>query len=170
MVEIHKKLHDIAIKLSVYSSILDFGLMLSAILVGYKVFPKQLSYTLLFVFTNAITYVTLMIVAFFLLAFVIKYRSKIINIDITTRKQILPAFSRGKFAPIQVRKVKVYTVQNVVSSNSQPAKVMNVPSAADNKIQYVKNKDELFVNLNGTWLAAERDKFLKVKKPYVESQ
>ncbi|MGC8516694.1 MAG: hypothetical protein ACP5MT_02255 [Candidatus Acidifodinimicrobium sp.] len=169
MDEMHKRLYDIAIKLSVYSSILDFGLMLSTLLLGYKILPKALSYTLLLVFTNAITYLTLAILALFSLAYIIKYRSKIININASTRKPIVPFFSRRNLAAAPIRKVKVYTLQGI-GAKSSPVKIMNVPKPSEDKIQYVKNKDALFVNLNGAWLAADRDKFLRVKKPYVESQ
>ncbi|MCW1301949.1 MAG: hypothetical protein OH316_02340 [Candidatus Parvarchaeota archaeon] len=168
MGEIHKRLHDLAIKLSVYSSILDFGLMLSVLLVGYKVFPEQISSMLLSIFTRAITYITLTTITFFLLAFVIKNRSMIINIRTTPRRTVFSLLNRGQFTPPVVRKVKVYTVGDKVADTAQPVRLSNVNPPREAKVNYVRDDGKLFVNLNGVWLAAGKDRFLKVKRPYVE--
>lgn len=173
MGEIHKRFHDLAIRLSIYSSILDFGLMLSALLVGYRIFPKQFSSTLLFIFTNAIAYITLAIVVFFLLAFIMKNRARVVNIKITSYRPVFPLLNRGHFTPPSVRKVKVYTVDSWTGSAAQPAESVKIsyPSVLKRgRIDYMKNNGEVFVNLNGTWLAAGKDRFLKVKRPYLRPQ
>ena len=81
MVELHKKLSSTAIRLSVYSSVLDFGLTMSVLLLQKNELPAGMTNLLISIFDNAITYVTLLIIGLFVAAFFLKHQEKVISIS-----------------------------------------------------------------------------------------
>jgi hypothetical protein len=157
MTELHKHLSDTAIKLSVYSSVLDFGLAVSVAFL-----PKNGSFGFLIsIFTSAITYVTLAIIALFIAAFVLKYKEKVVKIYTNT---LLRQSKLNKW-----RKMTVYSAPNIPIQEDERKAVMRVPSNIrinDLAVQHVVNrKNESFIRFNGVWYKSDKNKFEKVSKP-----
>ncbi len=152
----HEHLYKIAIKLSIYSSILDFGLMLSVFLLNSKIVPYSLSSFMTSTFSIGISYLTATIILLFSLSFLLRFKQKFVTIDIKDTKP--------KYTPIKVKvsiadepkkePSKVYIKQNVgINTNDEPI------------IQRVSNDNKSFVKVNGVWYLAGKDKFERIKLP-----
>ncbi len=161
MAELHKHLSDTAIKLSVYSSILDFGLAMSVAFLQKNGGPFA---SLVNIFTIAITYITLLIVALFVAAFALKYRQNVVN--------IYTAVLAGQAKPKTFSKVKIYAEPSIPSQEDDRKAVMRVPSdlrVNDLAVQHVVNsRNESFVKFNGVWYKSDKNKFEKVARPDYE--
>lgn len=154
----HERLYKTAIKLSVYSSVLDFGLMLSVFLINSKVLPYTFSSFLMGMFSTAISYITAAIIALFSLSFVLRMKQKIVVIKTQPKETQHTEYKRIKViatAPETTKPVVVRMSAPVANSASTPAPA----------IQRVVNNGKSFVNFNGVWYAAGRDRFERVKSP-----
>ena len=159
MAELHKHLSDTAIKLSVYSSVLDFGLALSVAFI-----PKGGALgALVDVFTNAITYATLIIVAMFIIAFVLKHKENVIKIY---------SFPVRSEKALPEKKISVRAAVHVLSDADERKAVLKVPQQLkydDLTVQHVVNsKNESFVRFNGIWYKSYNGKFEQVARPDYE--
>ncbi|MCL4399324.1 hypothetical protein M1293_02345 [Candidatus Parvarchaeota archaeon] len=160
MEEWHKRLSNIAIKLSVYSSFLDFGLTVSVLLLQRKDIPFVASSILVSIFDNAIAYLTVVIIAFFSAALVLKHRSKIIKIYVSKKKNVnVPKHDS----------IKVY----MSSNNAPPAPKQLIVKQAGYILQrdsplaqrVVNKRKDSFIKFNGIWYKASENKFDRVPRP-----
>ncbi len=159
MVELHKHLSDTAIKLSVYSSILDFGLALSVAFI-----PKGGALgALVGIFTVAITYVTLVIIAMFFAAFVLKHKENVIKIY---------SFPLRREKAVPAKRILVQASTHALSEADERKAVLKVPQQLkynDLAVQHVINsKNESFVRFNGIWYKSANGKFEQVARPDYE--
>lgn len=163
MKALHKTLSETAIRLSVYSTIFDFGLMLSVVLLQRKVFPIGLSSLFIGVFDDAITYLTLAIACLFAAAYVLKHKENVVKIY-TNIKEL-----KQETYPVKYQKMTIKTTPNRLMEEPQKA-VMRIPASLSNNdddfVQRVTNsRNESFIRLNGIWYKSERGKFERIAKP-----
>lgn len=158
MAKLHKHLSDTAIRLSVYSSVLDFGLAISVAFIPRNGPLGFLTGT----FTNALTYLTLAIIALFSTAFVLKHRERIVNIPYTR------LFSKPE-KPGLPGKIKIYAKPHIPTHVDERKAVMKVPSQVminDLAVQHVTNqRNESFIKYNGVWYKAGENRFEQVARP-----
>ncbi|MCL4373057.1 hypothetical protein M1384_03270 [Candidatus Parvarchaeota archaeon] len=153
----HSVLSSTAVKLSVYSSFLDFGLAISVFFLQRKLLPFAMTSFLLNLFDTAIAYLTFAIIGLFLAAMALKFRERIITITPHAYKA----------QNINVRKVKVSLPKENFNENRAKTAILKVkPEAANQQIQRVvtKNKQD-FIKFNGVWYKVAKDKFDKVARP-----
>jgi hypothetical protein len=79
--KVHSILSSTAVKLSVYSSFLDFGLTISVFLLQRKILPIAMSSFLLNLFDDAIAYLTFAIIFLFLAAVILRLKEQVIVIS-----------------------------------------------------------------------------------------
>lgn len=160
MAELHKKLSNTAIKLSVYSSVLDFGLTISVLLLQKNDLPAGITNMLINLFDNAITYVTLLIVGLFGAAFVMKYKENVIKIYTS-------AIASQK--PEKANKIVVFAAPAHIRTEDDRKAIMRVPQQLGNNdlaVQRVVNdKNESFIRFNGVWYKTGDGRFEKVARP-----
>ncbi|MCL5101234.1 MAG: hypothetical protein M1348_01320 [Candidatus Parvarchaeota archaeon] len=164
MAELHKKLSDTAIRLSVYSSVLDFGLTISVLLLQKNDLPAGVTGMLINMFDNAITYVTLLIVGLFGIAFVLKHKEhvvKIYNIAVTAPKK-----------QDRLRKITVSAASLIPHEDDDRKAIMRVPvqlKRDDLPVERIVNaRNESFIRFNGVWYKADDGRFEKVTRPDYE--
>lgn len=160
MVELHKTLSETAIRLSVYSSVLDFGLMMSVLMFQRNFLPAGLTSSLIGLFDNAITYITVLIVGLFASAFILKHKEHVVKI-----------YTNALYAPKMdfSKKIKVLSyLENPAVDNDRSA-ILKVPLALkmdDLALQHVVNSNnESFVRFNGVWYKTDKNGFEKVARP-----
>lgn len=164
MKELHKNLYDIAVKLSIYSSILDFGLAMSTTLLGQGFLPAKTSSFLLIAFDDAITYVTFAIIGLFSTALFLKHKSRIINISVG---ELLQTKKKSISAPV----IKVYeqpheTKAEVKISIKSPENFVKKSVEPEGQLLSIKNsKNESFLKINGVWYKAGSSRFERVSSP-----
>jgi hypothetical protein len=152
----HSVLSSTAVRLSVYSSFLDFGLAISVFFLQRKLLPVAMTSFLLNLFDTAIAYLTFAIIGLFLAAMVLKFRERVIMVTPHNNK-----------AQINVRKVKVSFPKETFNENKAKTAVLKIrPEDAAQEIQRIvsKNKQE-FIKFNGVWYKVAKDKFDKVTRP-----
>ncbi len=157
MATLHKKLSSTAIKLSVYSALLDFGLTLSVLLLNSKYLPAGITGFLVNIFDNAITYLSLVIIAFFAAAFLLKYKERVVNV-----------YLKGSNSQVKIKKIVVYKTTNAITEKQGHTAI--IPKAASpeaNAIaqRFVNRKNESFIRFNGNWYKSENERFEKVSRP-----
>ncbi len=164
MQELHKNLYNVAVKLSIYSSILDFGLAMSTALLGQGYLPGKTSAFLITGFDYAITYVTFAILGLFTVALFLKHKSTIINIPVV---EILQAKKKSVKTPIirvleqpQEKKaeVKIYI-------KSPENLVKRTPESEEQLLSIKNSKNESFLKINGVWYKAGSSRFERVPLP-----
>ena len=106
------------------------------------------------VFTTAITYVTLIIVAMFITAFVLKHKENVIKIY---------SFPVRREKALPEKKISVRATVHALSDADERKAVLKVPQQLkydDLTVQHVVNsKNESFVRFNGIWYKSYNGKF-----------
>ncbi len=154
----HSVLSSTAVKLSVYSSFLDFGLALSVLLLQKKLLPAAETGFLLNLFDTAITYLTFAIVGLFLAAMILRLKERIITI--TPHKVDTKV--------VNIKKLKVYTPSKDFKSENNKTAILRInPIDASNlEVQRVVNENKQnFIKFNGIWYRVNNEKFEKVARP-----
>ncbi len=148
MVKLHKKLSSTAVRLSVYSALLDFGLTVS-VLMKNKFLPAFLSN----LFADAIAYLTVAIIVLFLLSFFLRSKEKIVNVYTTsTAKTNLPPHQTIPVSILERRHDEKPAIEAVVKV------VPNTATSSDFEVQrFVNSKRQSFVKFNGLWYKYVRD-------------
>ncbi len=157
MAILHKQISNTAIKLSVYSAVLDFGLTLSVILLNSKYLPIKVTAYLVNIFDNAIAYLSLIIIAMFGIAFILKHKEHIVNL-----------YTNTNYKPKNILKIKVYAYPKVISTAQLQATIQqkHVPKDDDYTVQRVVNsRNESFIRFNGNWYKSNNDRFDRVFRP-----
>ena len=152
----HSVLSSTAVRLSVYSSFLDFGLAISVFFLQRKLLPVAMTSFLLNLFDTAIAYLTFAIIGLFLVAMALRFRERIITIT-----------PRYRMQNINIRKVKISLPRETFNENNVKTAVLKArPEDANQRIQRVvtKNKQD-FIRFNGVWYKVAKDKFDKVARP-----
>lgn len=153
----HSVLSSTAVKLSVYSSFLDFGLAISVFFLQRKLLPIAMTSFLLNLFDTAIAYLTFAIIGLFLAAMALKFKERIVTIK-PSNKNLQQA---------SIRKVKISLSKESFNDNRPKAAVLKVVSGhPNNEIERVvsKNKED-FIKFNGVWYRVAKDKFDQVTRP-----
>ncbi len=162
MVELHKRLSSTAIKLSVYSSVLDFGLTMSVLLLQKNELPAGATNLLINIFDNAITYITLLIISLFAAAFILKHREKVIRISPTALLE-----RQAKRQPVE--KIKISAVPAELIEPDQRKAIIRIPAVLkqdDLSVERVVNsKNESFIRFNGMWYKSGEGRFERVTRP-----
>ena len=160
--EIHKRLYDTAVKLSVYSSFLDFGLAISVVALQKNLIPFLPVPMLLNFFDTAIAYLTFTIISLFSLSLLLKYKNRIITITPLSSTES----SKNTTA---VRKIQVSIVPDEVEAYMPTAKVPAGLIGKETKKEaferFVNSKTETFLRINGVWYKASKDAFSAVSRP-----
>lgn len=153
----HSVLSSTAVKLSIYSSFLDFGLAISVFFLQRKLLPVAMTSFLLNLFDTAIAYLTFAIIGLFLAAAALRFRERVITIT--------PLMHKAE--KINIRKVKISLPKETFNDKKVKMAVLKVrPADLDQEIQRVvtKNKQN-FIKFNGVWYKVANDKFDKVARP-----
>jgi hypothetical protein len=155
--KLHSILSSTAVRLSVYSAFLDFGLTLSVFILQSHLLPATLSKSLLTLFDTAIEYLTFAIISLFISAMVLRARDRIVTI-------------RPNKTTVQVKdlpKLKVSLGQENLLAKSAKQGVIKVDSLDKlyNVERVVNSKAQNFIRFNGVWYKVTKDKFDKVAKP-----
>ncbi|MCL4376111.1 hypothetical protein M1558_01305 [Candidatus Parvarchaeota archaeon] len=153
----HSVLSSTAVKLSVYSSFLDFGLAISVFFLQRKLLPVAMTSFLLNLFDTAIAYLTFAIIGLFLAAMALRFRERVITITPHMHKS----------DQISVRKVKISLPKETFNENKATTAILKVrPEDTNQDIQRIvtKNKQN-FIKFNGVWYKVAKDKFDKVARP-----
>ncbi|MCL4376737.1 hypothetical protein M1558_04585 [Candidatus Parvarchaeota archaeon] len=153
----HSVLSSTAVKLSVYSSFLDFGLAISVFFLQRKLLPVTITSFLLNLFDTAIAYLTFAIIGLFLAAMALRFRERVITITPHTYKA----------QQVNVRKLKISLPKETFNEDRVRTAILKVrPEDANQQIQRIvtKNKQD-FIKFNGIWYKVAKDKFDKVARP-----
>lgn len=160
--EIHKRLYNTAVKLSVYSSFLDFGLAISVVALQKNFMPFLPVPMLLNFFDTAIAYLTFTIISLFSLSLLLKYKNRIITIT------PLSSTESGKNTTA-ARKIQVAVVSNGVKADMPtarvPASFVEKETKKEAFERFVNSKTETFLRINGVWYKASKDAFSAVSRP-----
>ncbi len=151
----HEHLYKAAIRLSVYSSILDFGLMLSVFLINSKLLPYTFSSFLMGAFSTGISYITAIIIGLFSVSFVLRTKQKIITI---------------KAVPVEKKMSENPKIKVIISGEQREIKPAVVKVKEEERsqlpfVQRVSNGERSFLRINGLWYSAEKDRLERVKTP-----
>ena len=152
----HSVLSSTAVRLSVYSSFLDFGLTASVFLLQRNMLPIAVSSFLLKLFDYAIAYLTVAIIVLFSAAIVLKFKERVVTIK-------APVSQRRK----EITKLKVFAQHdNLLSKNIKQGVVkVNNPSRDYTVERIVNRNNQNFIRFNGVWYEVTKDKFDKVLRP-----
>ncbi len=163
--EVHKRLYDTAVKLSVYSSFLDFGLAVSVVALQKNFLSFLPVAALINFFDMAITYLTFAIIILFSMSLAIKYKNKIVDINTLPRKH-------SSLEGVKTRRVTVSISRPPEWANQQTAKVPGTFIPRETKKEaferFVNSKKETFLKINGTWYKTSKDSFKEVSRPDYE--
>ncbi len=153
----HSVLSSTAVRLSVYSSFLDFGLAVSVFFLQRKLLPVAMTSFLLNLFDTAIAYLTFAIIGLFLAAMALRFKERVITIT--------PHMHKSE--QITVRKIKISLPKETFNENKVKTAVLRVrPEDAAQEIQRIVNKNKQdFIKFNGVWYRVAKDKFDKVARP-----
>ena len=149
----HSVLSSTAVKLSVYSSFLDFGLAISVFFLQRKLLPFAMTTFLLNLFDTAIAYLTFAIIGLFLAAMILRLRERIVTITPHANKK-----------PVIIRKIKISLPKENFNDSKPKTVLLKVrPEDINQEIQRVvaKNKQN-FIKFNGVWYKVAKDKFDQV--------
>ncbi|MGC8533374.1 MAG: hypothetical protein ACP5MV_01955 [Candidatus Parvarchaeum sp.] len=153
----HSVLSSTAVRLSVYSSFLDFGLAISVFFLQRKLLPVAMTSFLLNLFDTAIAYLTFAIIGLFLAAMALRFRERVITITPHVYKP----------EKINVRKVKISLPKEGFNEDKGKTAVLKLrPDSQNQEIQRIvtRNKQD-FIKFNGIWYKVAKDKFDKVARP-----
>ena len=153
----HSVLSSTAVKLSVYSSFLDFGLALSVFFLQRRLLPVAMTSFLLNLFDTAIAYLTFAIIGLFLAAMVLRLRERVITITL----------HKHKAEQINIKRIKISLPIETFNDDKVKTAILKVrPEDTNQEIQRVvaKNKQD-FIKFNGVWYKVAKDKFDKVARP-----
>ncbi len=141
MVKLHKHLFSTAVKLSVFSAFLDLGLTLSILFKG-SFLPAVLSNF----FEEAITGLTVAIIALFVLSFFLKSHERIVNIYVNKQQ------SRVMDVPKVAVTLSGKGLEKPVVKAVIKGQKFSVANPDDMYIQrFVNSKKQSFMKVNGLW-------------------
>ncbi len=161
MGEMHKRFYDAAVKLSIYSSILDFGLMLSVLGFQKNYLPAAEGGFFINLFDQAIAYVTLTIMALFVAALALKYKGDVVKIY-TRGSEKTPHKNAG------IPKMMVYQIVNAKVDPETHTTIKLPPHLAHEELEIqrvVNSKSESFIKLNGIWYKYVNGRFEQTARP-----
>lgn len=152
----HSILSSTAIRLSVYSSFLDFGLTISVFLLQRHLLPLSTSSFLLSIFDDAIAYLTFAIITLFSAAIILRLKERIITIK-------TPSIQ----TPKKMQKITVsLSHENTILSNSNKGIIKAaVPNQSYTVERVINHKNQDFIHFNGVWYKVAKDRFDKVPRP-----
>lgn len=154
----HSVLSSTAVRLSVYSSFLDFGLAVSVFFLQRKLLPAAQTAFLLNLFDTAIAYLTFAIIGLFAAAMVLRLREAVVIINATPD----PVRKTG------VKRIVVSVPPKNFKEENQKTGVLRVNADKFNhpEIQRVvtRNKQD-FIKFNGIWYKVTKESFDKVPRP-----
>ena len=152
----HSFLSSTAVKLSVYSSFLDFGLAISVFFLQRKLLPVAMASFLLNLFDTAIAYLTFSIIILFSAAMIIRFKDRIVNVKSSTNEKSTKVYKVVVSLARENPMVKAYN-KGVIKGNS---------GIMPDSVQRVVNKNnQNFIKFNGIWYKVDKDKFDKVARP-----
>jgi hypothetical protein len=158
---VEKKFHSVlsstAVKLSVYSSFLDFGLAISVFFLQRKLLPIAMTSFLLNLFDTAIAYLTFAIIGLFLAAMALKFKERVITIR--------PHKEHAQ--QVAIRKIKISLPKEKFNDDKPRTAVLKVrPGDSNEEIQRIVSKGKQdFIKFNGIWYKVAKDKFDQVSRP-----
>ena len=153
--EFHSILYSTAVRLSVYSSFLDFGLTISVFFLQRKVLPIAISSFLLSLFDDAIAYLTFSIIILFSAAMIIRFKDRIVNVKSSTNEKSTKVYKVVVSLARENPMVKTYNKGVIRNSGIMPDSVQRV----------VNKNNQNFIKFNGIWYKVDKDKFDKVARP-----